>query len=147
MINNLAAWLGFCGKMSCICRGNIYSLLIAKCLLWALALTRTALCMISLSLGVPCMLKNVTCLPHSSMRTLMRSTVLIFYENTTLLCCISLTLASVNPRLSNSIFLCWIFHLPLSRGNFINSLLWRLAYVVPPMAQLMGWKNEKMGKS
>lgn len=72
---------------------------------------------ISLFFIVPRMLKNLTCLLQSSMRTLMRSTVLIFYENTALLCCISLTLASLNPRLPNSIFLRWIFHLSLSQGE------------------------------
>lgn len=107
-------------------------LLSVKCLHGALILTQPALGFITFSFSVPCMLKNRTCLLHSSMRTLMRSTVLIFYENTALLCCISLTLASLNLRVPNSIFLCWIFYLPpLSGGNFINSLLQCLASVVP----------------
>ena len=95
---------------------------------------QTALCLISVSLCVPRMLKNLTCLPHSSMRTLMRSTVLIFYENTTLLLLHFLNLGSREPRAVQFNFCLLDFSsLSLSRGNSINSLLWCLSCVVPAL--------------
>lgn len=94
-------------------------------------------CIIVLSFSVPRMLKNLTCLLRSSMRTLMRSTVLIFYENTALLCCISLTLAYLNSRLPNSISPCRLLHRSLWRGNFINSLPQCLASVVATIVLLI----------
>lgn len=92
---------------------------------------------------------NLTRLVHSSMRTIMRSTVLIFYENTTLLCCISLTLASLNSELPNSILLCWIL-MSLSRSLSLGKISltlfffqW-LASAVLPAVQLGAKKKTRL---
>lgn len=92
---------------------------------------------------------NLTRLVHSSMRTIMRSTVLIFYENTTLLCCISLTLASLNSELPNSILLCWILmslSRSLSRENFINSFFFPVVGICGPARSLVRGKKENTAK-
>lgn len=92
---------------------------------------------------------NLTRLLHSSMRTIMRSTVLIFYENTTLLCCISLTLASLNSELPNSIFLCWIFmslSRSLSLGKISLTLFFPVVGICRPARSLVRGKKENTAK-
>lgn len=93
---------------------------------------------------------NLTRLVHSSMRTIMRSTVLIFYENTTLLCCISLTLASLNSELPNSILLCWIL-MSLSRSLSLGKISLTLFFppvvgICGPARSLVRGKKENMAK-
>lgn len=62
-----------------------------------------------------------------------RSIASIFNENTELLCCICLTLASLSCPIQ--FFFVWLFFLSLSGENFIKSFLHRLASAVSSIAE------------
>lgn len=108
-----------------------------------------ALLQTAAALGLICSFSDSDPLLHSSMRTLMRSTVLIFYENTPLLCCISLTLDSPNSELPNSIFLSWLFislSLSLSQGKISLTFFFPAVGICCPTQSLFRGNKENMAK-